>query len=95
MNWLIGVKNDSDVFRLNVLSQTPSNVRSANELVDFWTDRIFGRPVPTAEHDELVIFMAQGFNPDLALPLDTDEDTQDRLRTMIALMFMTPSFLWR
>ena len=29
------------------------------------------------------------------LPVDTDEDTQDRLRAMVGLIFMSPSFLWR
>ena len=61
----------------------------------FWTERILGQPAAQAEHDELVEFMAQGRNPDYDLPLDTDEDVQDRLRALIALIFMSPSFLWR
>jgi hypothetical protein len=44
---------------------------------------------------EIVDFMAQGHGPDFALPLDSDEDTQDRLRSMVGLLFMAPSFLWR
>ena len=47
-----------------------------------------------AERDEIVQFMAQGVNPDLDLNFD-DSDTRDRLRSMIGLIFMSPSFLWR
>ena len=94
-NWLIDVRNDSDIHQLNVLGQTPGSLRTANQLADFWINRIFGRPIPTAERHEIVEFMAQGHNPDFDLPLGTDEDTQDRLRSMVGLIFMTPSFLWR
>ena len=95
MNWLIDVRNDSDVFRLNVIAQTPTGVRSANQLADFWINRIHGRSIPAEERLEIVEFMAQGHGPDFALPLDSDEDTRDRLRSMVGLIFMAPSFLWR
>ncbi len=94
-NWLIDVRNDNDIHRLNVLAQTPGSVRTANQLADFWINRVFGRPIPTSERHEIVEFMAQGHNPDFELPLDSDEDTQDRLRSMVGLIFMSPSFLWR
>ncbi len=89
------VDNDSDIPYFDPMVHTPVEVRSANEIVDFWSDRALGRPLPTLERDPLVSFMAQGHNPDFDLPLGTDEDTQERLRTLIALILMTPSFLWR
>jgi uncharacterized protein (DUF1800 family) len=95
MNWLIDVRNDNDIHRLNVLAQTPGTTRTANEIADFWITRVLGRPMPAEERHEIVEFMAQGHNPDFALPLDSDEDTQDRLRSMVGLIFMSPSFLWR
>ncbi len=95
LNWLIDVRNDSDIHRLNILGQTPSTERTANQLADVWINRILGRPMPAAERHEIVEFMAQGHNPDFDLPLDSDEDTQDRLRSMVGLIFMSPSFLWR
>lgn len=95
MNWLIDVRNDSNVFRLNVIAQTPAHIRSANEIADYWIYRIFRGSIPAAERAAIVQFMAQGHNPDFDLPLDSDEDTQDRLRSMVALLFMSPSFLWR
>jgi hypothetical protein len=39
--------------------------------------------------------MAQGHNPDYDLPVATDEDVQDRLRSMVALIMMSPDFQWR
>jgi uncharacterized protein (DUF1800 family) len=94
-NWLIDEKNPGGVYRLNVIAQTPPQVRTSFELADFWIDRILGRPIPTNERTEIVEFMAQGYSPTLPLPLDTDQDTQDRLRSMVGLIFMSPSFLWR
>ncbi|MEZ5332010.1 MAG: DUF1800 domain-containing protein [Thermoanaerobaculia bacterium] len=94
-NWFSEVQDDADAFRLDLLGQTPPEVRSARALADFWVDRILGRAMPAAEQDEIVEFMAQGINPDLDLPLDTDEDVQSRLRAMIGLIFMSPCFLWK
>ncbi len=79
----------------DLLGQTPAGIRSARELVDFWTVRILGRPVPAGEQQRLVEFMAQSASPDDDLPLDDDWDTQERLRAMVALVLMSPSFLWR
>ncbi len=94
-NWLIDVTDDSDHFRLNLLGQTPAGFRTSNELADFWINRVLGYPMPAAERQEIVDFMAQGHNPDFDLPLDSDDDTQDRLRSMVGLIFMSPAFLWR
>jgi len=94
-NWLSEVTDDFDMFRLDILGATPTGVRSAQELAEFWSNRILGRLMPTAEHDELIDFMAQGITPTLPLPLDTDEDIQSRLRAMVGLIFMSPAFLWR
>ena len=85
----------SDNFRVDILGATPPGVRSAEELAEFWSNRILGRLMPPAEHEELIDFMAQGVTPTLPLPLDTDEDIQSRLRAMVGLIFMSPAFLWR
>ncbi|MFQ5350031.1 MAG: DUF1800 family protein, partial [Thermoanaerobaculia bacterium] len=94
-NWLVDVEDDNENYRLDATAQTPAGVRSANDLVDFWIDRVFGRPLETATRQELVDFMAQGHNPSFDLPLDTDEDTRERLQSMLGLMFLSPEFLWR
>ena len=95
VNWLVESEDAGESWRLPVIAQTPPGVRSANAMVDYWTDRCFGRPLTTTDRDELVDFMAAGFNPDLDLPLDTDDDVQNRLRSFIALLYMSPESLWR
>jgi hypothetical protein len=46
------------------------------------------------DREELVEFMAQGVNPDLGLNFN-DDDTRERLRSLVGLIFMSPEFLWR
>ncbi len=92
--WLVDFDNDNHKFYLNVLGQTPTAIRSANALADFWIDRILGREMDPADREEIVDFMGQGINPDFDLDF-SDEDTTDRLRSMVGLIFMSPEFLWR
>lgn len=94
-NWLIDARDSGNVPLFDAVGQTPAHVRSSNALADFWIDRVLGRPMPDAERAEIVAFMAQGRNPALDWPLDTDTDAQDRLRAMVGLIFMSPAFLWR
>ncbi len=98
--WLIDQDIDgsgsTDDFRLDLLGQVyaafPTHQVSSNQLVDFWIDRVFARPIDPAERDELVDFMAQGSSPDLALNLDTSSTVRSRVRALVALMCMTPEF---
>ena len=81
-----------------VATTLASTARSANEIVDLWIPRLFGREIGAADREELVDFMAAGHNPALDLPIDTNdwpEYTQDRLRSLVGLMFMSPEFLRR
>lgn len=94
-NWLVDVDDSSDNHLMDVVGQTPADVRTANELADFWINRILGQPMPAADREEIMEFMAQGHHPDNDLPVANDWDTQERLRSMVALIFMSPSFLWR
>lgn len=94
VNWLID-EEDNDNYRADVVAQTPAGIRSATALANFWIFRILGRAAPGTERTEIIDFMAQGHNPDFDLPLDTDGGTQERLRSMVGLICMSPSFLWR
>ena len=94
-NWLVDAEDDGGNFYLDVVGQTPQSVRSANAIADFWIKRILHRDMPADDRQEIVDFMAQGYNPDLDLPVATDYQTRERLRAMVALIFMSPSFLWR
>lgn len=92
--WLIDFDDDNDQFYLDVLAQTPGSVRSANALADFWIGRVLGRPMDPEDRDQIVQFMGQGINPDFDLNFN-DEDTRDRVRSMVGLIMMSPDFLWR
>ncbi len=94
-NWLVDYNWTDDEYRIDLRAETPAGVRSANALVDYWLDRVLGRTISDSDRTRIVEFMAQGHNPDLDLPLDTDDDVQSRLQSMVGLLFMSPEFQWR
>ena len=96
-NWLFGWKiggegADADKYRLRPESQTLKKHKTPNALVDYWSQRILGRAMPSNEREQMVDFMASGRNPDFDLPAD---QIAERLRQMVALICMSPSFQWR
>ncbi|MCG8460300.1 MAG: DUF1800 domain-containing protein [Holophagales bacterium] len=94
MGWLIDFDNSSNQLYLNILGQTPAGVRTPTEVADFWIYRILNRPMAAEDRQEILDFVAQGINPDFDLDFG-DEDTTDRVRSMAALIMMSPDFLWR
>jgi uncharacterized protein (DUF1800 family) len=91
--WKIGGNGaDKDKLRIDCRSQMPAGITTPVAIVDFWIDRILGRPMPAGEREAIVAFMAAGRNPDSSL---TDSQINDRLRLMVALILMAPSFQWR
>ncbi|MEM7133254.1 MAG: DUF1800 domain-containing protein [Chloroflexota bacterium] len=62
------------------------------QIVDWWSNRLLGYILPPNERNQVVEFMAAGRNPTFDLPR---EDINKRLRHMVGLIFMSPSFLWR
>ncbi len=97
-NWLIdgwrygGDGPNKDDLRINLNAQMPVQYTTAESIVDFWALRILGRSLPPEERDPIVDFMAYGHSPSSGLPA---EDIADRLRFMVGLIFMAPSFQWR
>lgn len=96
-NWLFGWHIDGgetgeDVYRLRPETKTPANLTTPSALVDFWSRRILGRLLPENERQSIVDFMASGRNPDFDLPAD---QIAERLRHMVALICLSPSFQWR
>jgi uncharacterized protein (DUF1800 family) len=87
------VQDVFDHVSLNLLGQMPGSVTSPNAIADFWINRLLGRPMdPAANRLQIVDFLAQGRNPDYALPSD---QVADRLPHMVALILMSPDFQWR
>ena len=78
---------------IDLVSQMPGAIRTPNAIVNYWIDRVVGRPLhPIENRIPLVEFMAQGRNPDFDLRPD---QIAERLPRMVALLFMAPDFGWR
>lgn len=94
-NMLVGLWDEAnDDYLFDFSARTPAGVRTAREIVDHWAQEILGRSPSESEQASLLAFMAQGASPDVDLPeLGTDWETDERLRTLIALIMMCPSFL--
>ena len=97
-NWLVdgwkvgGDGADKDNLRIDCRGQMPASVNTATAIVDFWAQRLLGRGLPIDERQPLIDFMAGGRNPDNALPA---AHIDERLRFLVGLIFMAPSFQWR
>lgn len=93
LEWKIGGEGaDKDNKRIVVDGILPADVTTPEEVVDFWSQRLLGYVLPAAERTEIVEFMAFGRGTDSDLPPD---QITGRLRYMIALILMSPSFQWR
>ena len=92
MLWIVSRQIGDEDFLIPILEQTPGSLESSEELVDFWVDRLLGRTIDTNDRHELINFMAQGRNPTYPIGLHS-EDVQDRLRSLVAVIGMSPEFL--
>ncbi len=90
--WLMNEPGGT-TFYLDVVTQTPPTVRSANQITDFWIDRVFSRALSAAERSAAVTFMAQGMDPNIALPWN--DSVKNRVRALVGLLFWSPEFLYR
>jgi uncharacterized protein (DUF1800 family) len=90
--WLMN-ESAAGTYYLDVVGQTPSGVRSANDLADFWIDRILGRPMSPTDRGYVVQLMAAGQNPDLSLPWN--DSVKHRVRAMVGLILWSPEFFYR
>ena len=104
LNW-ISETSDNNVPMAPILATTRTGVSSwtANNLVDFWCQRILGYAPPAARRQALVTFMAQN-GAATEVIADTDDwaanntkahYNQQRLRSMVALILMSPEFMSR
>ena len=95
-NMLVSIWDEqADDYYFDLLSRTPASSRTAEEIVDFWSVEILGRGLPAAERGPLVSFMAQDTPADEDLPLGSDWQVDERLRALVALILMCPTFLWK
>ena len=84
-------ESDNEKRNLRIEENTPSSVRSAADLVDYWSDRILGRPLPEGEREGIVDFMADGRSETMDTLWDTNSDVARRLRYMVSLILLSPT----
>lgn len=87
------VENWIDDLTVDIVAETPTDLRTPNALADYWIERILGREMHPAENrEEIVDFLAQGRNPDYDLP---DDLRQTRLPRAVILICVSPDFQLR
>jgi uncharacterized protein (DUF1800 family) len=79
-------------------NEVPSNVTTSAQIVDYWLDRMLGRPVDAAHRTALIDFLrgSRGANeapqPE---PATNPDDLRARINNLIALIAMMPEYLER
>ncbi|MEM6793454.1 MAG: DUF1800 domain-containing protein [Acidobacteriota bacterium] len=94
-NMLLGIWNEATEFwYFDLFERTPPSVRSPEAIVDHWSGEVLGRALPAGERQPLVSFMAQGADP--TEPLDWNRWVAgERLRAAVAMILMSPTFLFK
>lgn len=108
LNWLTETRDASDAPLMPVLATTRAGVPAAqwtaNRLVDFWCMRILGYLPVASRRAKLVAFMAQNGDPATYVIADDDNWSandlkkhynQQRLRSLVSLILLSPEFLSR
>ena len=107
LNWFTEA-SDGGVPLAPILASTraglPAAQWTATKLVDFWCRRVLGYLPVAARRQELIAFMAQNGDPNAYVIADNDtwaasdlkrHYNQQRLRSMVSLILMSPEFLSR
>lgn len=97
VNWLVNLKNwwSGKYILFDPIPVIPPDVRSPIEIVDFWIQRLLGRPLPEAARLEAIDFMARGRDPEMKLPGFTDDIVRERIHGLLGLILMAPENLMR
>ena len=90
-NWL----NDDDqqrVIKTDIVGQTPSELRTAESLADFWIPRILNRTMSEADRQAVISVMKQ----DRGSQVELDQDHINWvLPAMVEVILMSPDFQWK
>ena len=105
LNWLTEARDgETPLLPILALSRSQVSQWTATRLVDYWCDRILGRKPRNARRQMLIGFMAQNGDPASHVIADTNawagndlknHYNQERLRSMVSLVLMSPEFLSR
>lgn len=104
LSWLVEA-SDADVRLLPIVEDSRADVATwtAGNLVDYWCQRLLGRPPAPARLQMLRAFMAQGASASHVISDSNawngndlrEHYNHDRLRSMVSLLLMSPEFATR
>ncbi len=92
--WLCAAEQNG-LYYMRIVENTPATLRSATQLADHWIGRVFGHAARPEIREQAILFLSEGRDPALPLPIDDDVDARNRLRSMVSLLLLTPEFLIR
>jgi uncharacterized protein (DUF1800 family) len=90
-NWM----DDEDeklTIRTDILAQTPSDLRNAEGLADFWIQRILNQSISDEDRNAIIKVMAQEYDSTEEL---SDDHIQYVLPAMVEVILMSPYFQWK
>ncbi len=92
-NWLTDDQYPERLVRVDVRAQTPADLQSAENITDYWLQRIFGgQYIPPETRQALVDFLRGDYEPAAPLPA---EHLDPRLPSLVALALMSPEMRMR
>ena len=80
--------------KLDLKQQTPASAKTANQMANYWIKRILGKEVKPQTRSMLANYLAGGGSAEEP-PFGKPKDVLFRIKTMVALIGMTPDFQWR
>jgi uncharacterized protein (DUF1800 family) len=89
-NWMDD--EQGNVIRTDVYSQTPTEIRTATTLADFWISRILNQSLSETSRNAVIQVMAQEYSWDEILP---EDHVQRVLPAMVEVILMSPEFQWK
>ncbi|MCU0491150.1 MAG: DUF1800 domain-containing protein [Chloroflexaceae bacterium] len=92
-NTLLGLfgNNSGGYATFALQGQIPAGVTSSRQIVEFWVNRLLGRPAEATTLNRLLDFMRQN-QPADAPPTGTAADITSRINNLVALIGMSPEF---
>lgn len=90
-NWM-DEEDQQRFIKTDILRQTPSELRTAESLADYWIQRLLNRPMAEADRQAVILVMAQEYGSQELLP---EDHIGYVLPGMVEVILMSPDFQWR
>jgi uncharacterized protein (DUF1800 family) len=90
-NWM-DEEDQGRFIKTDILEQTPSGLRTAESLADYWIQRLLDRSMSEADRQAVIMVMAQEYGPQEQLP---EDHVAYVLPGMVEVILMSPDFQWK